>query len=128
MPTATKKQTEPVEVVEYDFDSWSEEDEEKAIAALVPQIKHIIVEKTFVGRFPDGVIVKLPLSISLDDIDAMSETTPNPVDQVKELLNRMGGPEALAEFTRHDLAETIVMAERFFQVFTRIAGASFPES
>lgn len=125
MATSTTKPVtaEPV----YDFDNWSEEDEKKALAALVPDIKHIIVEKNFVGRFPDGAIVKMPLSISLDDVDALQAETDNPVDQFKILLTRIGGEEAAAEFSRHDLAETAVMTERFFTIFSRIAGASFPE-
>ena len=125
MATTTRKKTE---VVEYDFDNWTEDDEAKAIAALAPQIKHIIVEKNFIGRFEDGTIVRLPLSISVDDLDALTEKTENPVDQVKILLEQMGGTDALADFTRQNLPETIAMADRFFTVFSRIAGASLPES
>lgn len=112
---------------EYDFDNWSEDMEEKAIAALAPKIKYIIVEKTFIGRFEDGAIVKLPLSITLDDIDHLSAEFTNPVDQVKELLKTMGGEDSVKEFTRHNMTETIGMAEKFFSVFQRIAGASVPE-
>lgn len=124
---ATTKTAAP-EFSDADFDNWTEDDETKAIAALAPQIKHIIVEKNFIGRFEDGTIVRLPLSISVDDLDALTETTENPVDQVKVLLEQVGGKEALADFTRQNLTETIAMADRFFQVFTRIAGASLPES
>lgn len=120
---AAAKTTTP----EYDFDNWSEDDEKKALAALVPDIKHIIVEKNFIGRFPDGAIVKMPLSISLDDVDALQAESGNPVDQFKALLNRVGGKDVAAEFSRHDLAETVVMSERFFTIFSRIAGASLPE-
>lgn len=124
----TTKTAKPADVVEYDFDNWTEEDEEKALVALAPDIKHIIVEGNFIGRFPDGVIVKLPLSISLDDIDAMTKDTPNPVDQVKNLLRTVAGEDEVAEFTKHDMTETIVMAERFFTLFSRIAQAALPES
>lgn len=124
----TTKTMKPADVVEYDFDNWTEEDEQKALVALAPDIKHIIVEGTFVGRFPDGVIVKLPLSISLDDIDTMTKDTPNPVDQVKNLLRTVAGEDGVAEFTKHDMTETIVMAERFFTLFSRIAQAALPES
>ena len=124
----TSKTQKPVEVVEYDFDNWTEEDESKALAALAPDIKHIIVEGSFVGRFPDGVIVKLPLSISLDDIETMTKDTPNPVDQVKNLLRTVATDAEVAEFTKHDMTETIVMAERFFTLFSRIAQAALPES
>jgi hypothetical protein len=119
--------TPPAPVEEYDFDNWSEEDETKAIAELVPDVRYVIVERTFVGRFADGVIVKLPLSISLDDIDALTETTPNPVDQVKTLLRTIGGEASVQDFSRHDLSETIIMADKFFRVFTRISQAALPE-
>ena len=112
---------------EYDFDSWTEEDEKAALAALVPDIKHIIVEKNFVGRFADGVIVKLPLSISLDDVEALQKESESPVDQFKALLERVGGAEVVREFSRHDLAETVVMSERFFTIFSRISQAALPE-
>lgn len=124
---ATPRKT-PAPAPEYDFDKWSEEDEAKAIAALAPEVKHIIVEGNFLGRFEDGTIVRLPLSITLNELDALTEKTDNPVDQVKVLLEQMGGKEALAEFTRHNMTETIAMANRFFTVFARIAGASVPEA
>ena len=125
MATSTTKTAQAVP--EYDFDNWSEEDEKKALAALVPDIKHIIVEKNFIGRFPDGAIVKMPLSISLDDVDALQAESGNPVDQFKTLLKRVGGQEVASEFSRHDLAETVVMSERFFTIFSRISQASLPE-
>ena len=124
----TTKTAKPAEVVEYDFDSWTEEAETKALAALAPDIKHIIVEKDFIGRFEDGTIVKLPLSLSVDEVDALTEKTENPVDQVKVLLEQLGGKDAVAEFTRQNMTETIAMANKFFTVFARIAGASLPES
>jgi len=125
---ARTTKTAAAEVEEYDFDSWTEDDETKAIEAIRPDVRYVIVERTFVGRFGDGEIVKLPLSISLNDIDRLSAEFPNPVDQVKELLRTMGGDAALEVFTSHDLAETMVLAEKFFSVFSRIAGASLPES
>lgn len=122
----TKTQTAPAE--EYDFDSWTEEDEENALAALAPEIKHIIVERSFVGRFRDGTIIKLPLDISLDDIDVLSENHDNPVDQIKALLTKIGGDDAAKQFTRQNMADAIAMASKFFAVFARIAGATVPES
>lgn len=118
--------TTPV-VEEYDFDSWTEEDETKAIAALAPDVRYIIVEKNFIGKFPsDGTTVKMPLTISLDQVDALKAG--DPVDQFRELLRELGGADVAAEFSRHDLVETIAMAEKFFTVFARIAKASVPES
>lgn len=123
-----KTQTATAPVEEYDFDSWTEDDEEKALAALAPDVKHIIVERSFVGRFRDGTIIKLPLDISLDDIDVLSESHDNPVDQIKALLAQIGGDDAAKEFTRQNMADAIAMATKFFNVFARIAGATVPES
>lgn len=124
----TTKTTKPAEVMEYDFDSWDEEAEQKALAELAPDVKYILVEGSFVGRFTDGSIIKLPLSISIDDIETMTENTPNPVDQIKNLLRDVGGDDAVMEFTKHNMTEAVVLAEKFFTIFTRIAQASFPES
>ena len=124
----TSKTAKPAEVVEYDFDSWTEETEKQALAALAPDVKYIIVEGAFVGRFSDGSIIKLPLSISIDDIDKMTENTPSPVDQIKNLLRDVAGDDAVNEFTKHNMTEAVVLAEKFFTVFTRVAQASFPES
>lgn len=113
---------------EADFDNWTPKDEEQAIAALAPEVKHIIVEKTFVGRFEDGVIVQLPLNISLNDLDELSESTENPVEQVKSMLLKLGGEEAAKQFADHNFTETLAMTTRFFDVFQRVAGAKLPES
>ncbi|WGD38474.1 hypothetical protein [Lysinibacter sp. HNR] len=117
------KTTPPV----YDFDSWTEEAEAKAIAGLAPDIKYIIVEKNFIGRFVDGTIIELPLNVSLDTINELSETSDSPVDQIKLLLTKIGGAKAAAEFTRQNLAEAMALAVKFFDVFTRISQASLPE-
>jgi hypothetical protein len=123
----TIKTAEPA-APEYDFDSWTEEDEQKAIAALVPDVRYIIVEGDFIGRFVDGTTVRMTLSISLDDVNELTADSADPVDQLTALLRKLAGDAAAAEFTSHNLAETIVMAEKFFKVFTRISQASLPES
>lgn len=123
MATAAKN-TAP----EYDFDSWTDEAEEQAIAALVPDVKHIIVERRFIGRFTDGDIVEVPLSLSLDDVDALQEEHATPVDQFKAILKSVGGAEAAAKFTSHDLVETAILAEKYFRTLQRVQAAAFPES
>lgn len=112
---------------EYDFDNWSEEDEEKAIAALAPDVRHIIVEKNFIGRFTDGAVVTLPIRLTVDDIDELDSVSPSPVDQLKHLLTKIGGADAAKEFTSHDIAEAMILATKYFGVLRRVAGASLPE-
>lgn len=127
-PAAEVVDTDDIDLDSIDFDAWTKDDEQKAIEALAPKIKYVIVEKSFIGRFEDGAKVKLPLNISLDELDSLSEEAADPVDQVKLMLERLGGPESRDEFTRHSLPETIAMAQKFSEVFQRIAGAKLPES
>lgn len=112
----------------YDFDKWTEEDEEHAIASAVPNVKHIIAERRFVGRFEDGDIVEVPLSISLNDIDALQAEYPTPVDQFRAIIRTLGGEEAEQKFSQHDLVEAVIMSEKFFRVLQRVQAAAFPES
>lgn len=125
---ATKTKTEPAaEPVEYDFDNWDEAAETKAIEAARPDTRYIIVETKFVGRFVDGTIVEAPLVISMDDIDEMEKSSGSPVDQFKKLLTNIGGEQVAREFSRHDIAETMFLATKFFTILQKRAGASFPE-
>jgi hypothetical protein len=121
----TAKKTDPVE--EYDFDSWSEEAEEKAIAAIAPEVKYIIVERSFVGRFRDGTVVKADLSLSLDDVDALQAEHTNEIDQFRELIRVVGGEENVRALSRQDISDVGAMSEKYFNVLQRIQGASRPE-
>lgn len=114
-------------VPEYDFDSWSEEKETAVIAALVPDVRHIIVEKRFIGRFLDGTLLELPLTLTLDDIDTLENEANNPVDQIKVLLTKIAGEGETRKFTSHDISEATILATRFFTILQRIQGATVPE-
>ncbi|MEI3845208.1 MULTISPECIES: hypothetical protein [unclassified Microbacterium] len=113
---------------EYDFDSWSEDAEEKAIAQIADTIdvRYIIVERTFIGRFTDGTIVEVPISLSLDDVDNL-DGVGGPVDQFKTILTNVGGEAAAKAFTSHDIAETAVLAEKYFTILQRVTKAALPE-
>lgn len=122
--TTAKPQTpEP----EYDFDNWSEEDEEKAIVAAVPEVKYILVEKRFIGRLADGTIVEAPLGLTLDEVDEMQAEHAAPVDQFKSILKKVGGAELAAGFSKRDMVEGAILAEKYFRVLQRVQQAAFPE-
>lgn len=125
MATKNTKSAEPE--VEYDFDGWTEENEQAAIESLRPEVKYIIVEKTFIGRFPDGVVVKMPLTLSVDDVDELEALGVGPVDQLKHLLTKIGGKRTADEFTRHDISAATALATKYFMIFQKIAQATFPE-
>lgn len=120
---ATPKKTEPA----YDFDNWSEEDEEKAIAAAVPDVKYIVVEKRFVGRLSDGTIIEVPLTLSFDFIDQLQAEHSTPIDQFKAILKEIGGDALSSDFGKRDLVEGAILAEKYFRVLSRVQQAAFPE-
>ena len=134
----TTKETTPVvwdgregEIDASMFDAWDEAAEEAAIqhAARVMDVRYIIVEgRTFAGRFPDGTIVKAPLSISVDDLDALTAEHDNPVDQVKALLERIGDADGAKALGVQNLTSVVIYANRFFDVFQRVAQASMGKS
>ena len=113
---------------EYDFDNWDEEAEKAALADLVPDVKHIIVERRFVGRFTDGDIVEIPLTLSLEQVDEIEQKNESTVDQFRGLLRTFGGDDAVAKFNRHDLSETVILAQKFFNALQKVQMAAFPES
>lgn len=121
---AARKTTTPEE---YDFDGWTEEDESKAIAAIAPEVKYIIVERTFVGRFLDGTIVKASLALSLNDVDELQAEHENEIDQFRSLIRVVGGEENVAELSAQDISDVTRMATKYFDVLQRIQGASRPE-
>lgn len=124
---AAAKSTRTKPEVEYDFDSWDEESEQKALQAIAPKVKYIIVEGEFVGRFTDGTIVRMTLSLSVDDIDDVTSSSDNPIDQFKSLLVKLGDKKSAAEFTKRDLAEAMAMASKFFELIEKKAKASLGE-
>lgn len=111
----------------YDFDNWSEDDETKAILAAVPEVKHIIVERRFIGRLSDGTIVEVPLTLSLDEIDELQAEGAAPIDQFKSILKKVHGEQSAADFGKRDMVEGAILAEKYFRTLQRVQQAAFPE-
>lgn len=121
---------EPVpvtEVEEYDFDGWTQEAEDAALKEM-NDVKHVIVEGKFVGRFADGTIVKIPLELALGMIDELQAEFPNPVDQFKHLLRTFMGEESAADLDKRSLIPVAILAEKYFRALQRAQVLAFPES
>lgn len=113
------------------FDAWDEAAEEAAIAeaARLADVPYIIIEgRIFAGRFPDGEILKTPLDFSVADLEAITAEADNPVDQVKALLRRLGNEATADALETKDLASVVIYAEKFFNVFSRIAQVALGKS
>lgn len=123
--TAPKKTTKPADEV-YDFDGWDEAAEEAAIAEAARQtaIRYIIVDDKFVGRFPDGRIVKVPISVSLADIESIAEQSDGDIDQVKKLVKLFGEERDAGILEQENILSVTDFTKKYFAVFNKISGAS----
>lgn len=129
-PRTTKSkptQTEPEAAVEYDFDSWTPEAEEAALRAL-NDVQYIIVGQDFVGRFSDGEIVKIPLSLSLAVIDELQEQFDEPTDQFRHLIKTYAGVQLADGLDERNLISVAIMTEKYFRALRRAQTLAFPES
>lgn len=113
-----------------DFESWGEAAEQAAIAAAAAavEVKYIIIEgKTFVARFPDGEIVKVPIKVSLNDISAITTETSNELEQVKSLLQILGQDDDLEVLGNEDILAVTDFAAKYFRVFEKISQVALGE-
>lgn len=127
MATRTTPAAPAAEVVEYDFDNWTQEAEDDALRAL-NDVKHIIVEQSFVGRFADGTIVKIPLSLNIGMIDELQAEFSAPLDQFKHLLKTFCGEEVAESLDGRSLIPVAIMTEKYFRCLSRAQELAFPES
>lgn len=114
----------------YDFDNF---DEDKAIDALRDElsVKYIILSdsKTFVAKFPDGKVVKVPLLFSVQEVEKLSSLEEQgEVAQLRELLDALCEDEKTAQLVlEHSFAEVQDFATKYFRVVEKMSGASLPE-
>ena len=125
---ATKKVVDSVSPE--DFETWDEAAEQAAIAAAAAavEVKYIIIEgKTFVARFPDGEIVKVPIKVSLNDISAITTETSDELEQVKSLLQILGQDDDLEVLGNEDILAVTDFAAKYFRVFEKISQVALGE-
>lgn len=113
--------------VEYDFDNWNQETEDAALAAL-NDVKYIIVEQHFVGRFADGTIVRIPLRLNLALVDELQAKYDSQIDQFKSLVKTFGGDELAASLDTQGLIAVAIITEKYFRCLGRAQELAFPES
>lgn len=119
--------TPKTKAVEYDFDSWDQDAEDAALVAL-NDVKHIIVEQDFVGRFADGTIVRIPLRLNLALVDELQAKHNSEIDQFKALVERFGGEELAAALDTQGLIAVAIITEKYFRCLGRAQELAFPES
>ena len=111
--------TEITSIPEIDFDSWTPEQEEAALKqiAQASKCKYAIGDNHFYGRFPDGTIINLPLSISLEDVNEGDVAS---VDQFTRLIEKIAGKEDAEKFLAQPTPSMIDMANKYFEIFQKL--------
>lgn len=130
MATRTTTKTaapSPDAVDEYDFDNWDQDAEDAALAAL-NDVKHIIVEHDFVGRFADGTIVRIPMRLNLALVDQLQAEHTSEIDQFKSLVQTFGGDDLAAALDKQGLIAVAIITEKYFRCLGRAQELAFPES
>lgn len=114
--------TETTSIPEINFDSWTPEQEEAALKqiAQAAKCKYAIGDNHFYGRFPDGTIINLPLSISLEDVNEISEGDVASVDQFTRLIEKIAGKEDAEKFLAQPTPSMIDMANKYFEIFQKL--------
>lgn len=123
---AAAKTTKP-EDPGYDFDSWNQEAEDAALAVL-NDVKYIIVEQDFVGRFADGTIIRVPLTLKLSLVEELQAKHNNQIDQFKSLVQTFAGDELAGAMDSKGLIPVAIMTEKYFRCLARAQELAFPES
>lgn len=90
-----------------DFDAWNEQDEAEAIAETAKQVKvrHIIKNNEYWALSPSGHIYKLPLFLSIENFDALSNAASDTesVEQIKRILAVFAGDEQARELEKEPM-------------------------
>lgn len=80
-----------------EFDAWTDEAEEKAIAETATQtrVRHIIKNGEYWALAPGGTIYKLPLFLSIKDFEALAGAADDSqsIEQVKRILTVFAGED-----------------------------------
>lgn len=127
MAARATQNTPAPELSDADFDNWNDDSEVAALQQL-NETKYIIVEGTFVGRFGDGQIVKLPLKLKAAMVAELQKEIDDPIDQFRHLLTTFAGEDVATAFDEQGLIPSAIMAEKYFRAIGRAQELAFPES
>ena len=83
----------------------------------------------FVGRFKDGRIIKTPLVLSVNLLEAVTGfEDQSDVEQIKHLMELLGKDEDLEYLNQADIFSAIDYAQKYFSMFEKITRLTMGES
>lgn len=127
----TSKTKNALAVEEFDFEGWTDEAENEALAVLAGEnsIQYVISEnRFFVGRFKDGRIVKTPLVLSVNLLESVAGfEDQSDVEQLKHLMELLGKDEDLEYLNQANIFSVINYAQKYFSMFEKITRLTMGE-
>ena len=115
-----------------DFDAWTDEDEEKALATAADEmkVKHLIKDGSVWFLAPHGHIYKLPLALSIDDFAKLSDLQSD-VEQIqtlKEILAAFAGDEAAEQLAKEPVMVPMNILSDYGDLIAKVQGTDLGKS
>ena len=115
-----------------DFDAWNEQDEAEAIAETAKQVKvrHIIKNNEYWALSPSGHIYKLPLFLSIENFDALSNAASDTesVEQIKRILAVFAGDEQARELEKEPMQVAFNLLQDYGLMLSKSQGVELGKS
>jgi hypothetical protein len=115
-----------------DFESWTQEDEEKALEASAEQmkVKHLIKGDGVWFMAPKGHIYKLPLNLSIDDFVRLSDLQSNTeqIQALKDILAAFAGEDAAKELAKEPAMVPFNILNDYGELLAKIQGVELGKS
>lgn len=115
-----------------DFDAWNEQDEAEAIAETAKQVKvrHIIKNNEYWALAPSGHIYKLPLFLSIEDFDALSDAASDTesVEQIKRILAVFAGDEQARDLEKEPMQVAFNLLQDYGLMLSKSQGVELGKS
>lgn len=115
-----------------DFDAWNEQDEAEAIAETAKQVKvrHIIKNNEYWALAPSGHIYKLPLFLSIENFDALSNAVSDTesVEQIKRILAVFAGDEQARDLEKEPMQVAFNLLQDYGLMLSKSQGVELGKS
>lgn len=115
-----------------DFESWTQEDEEKALEALAERmkVKHLIKDDSVWFLAPHGHIYKLPLNLSIDDFVRLSDLQSNTeqIQTLKDILAAFASEDAAKELAKEPVMVPFNILNDYGELLAKIQGVELGKS
>lgn len=115
-----------------DFESWTQEDEDKAleVAAEQMKVKHLIKDGSIWFLAPHGNIYKLPLALSIDDFARLSDlqSDTEQIQALKDMLTAFAGEDVARQLAKEPVMVPMNILNAYGEIIAKVQGADLGKS